>query len=237
MQRTPWTPKARPPGERSAAEVVIDDALDTALDGERARAEQVPPAFSAISVDGQRAHRLARRGEAVELKARPVSVRALTIVERSTGAVTVDLSVSKGYYVRAFARDLGVRLGVPSHLSFLERRASGPYRIEDAVAWPTQRHGTSAPAAAGRSSDSRALPLVASADSPRGTVRAWHGKLARSRALRRGCRAPPGVAIGLGFWPGRRTARRPGKGRMARVHHRVLRGFHQCDGTTSMNIA
>ncbi len=115
----------------------IDEAaLHAALDGERERAAQVPPAFSAISIDGDRAHRRSRRGETVVLPPRPVGVRSLSIVSWDGRRATCDLAVSKGYYVRAFARDLGDALGVPAHLSALERRASGPYRLEEAVQWP-----------------------------------------------------------------------------------------------------
>lgn len=117
-------------------------ALEAALDGERQRVAQVPPAYSAISVGGQRSHRLARRGEAVVLPPRDVTVHSLTLVERLPGGggeaprVTFDAAVSKGYYVRSLARDLGERLGVPSHLTALVRTASGPYRIETALSWP-----------------------------------------------------------------------------------------------------
>jgi tRNA pseudouridine55 synthase len=118
-------------------------ALEAALDAERQRTEQVPPAFSAISLDGQRSHRRARRGEAVVLPPRPVFVRGLQLqaCRRAGGADSVasailEIAVSKGYYVRSLARDLGAALGVPAHLSSLERMASGPYRIENAVRWP-----------------------------------------------------------------------------------------------------
>ena len=110
--------------------------LDGALAAELARTEQSPPTFSAIKVDGQAAHRRRRRGEEVELPSRPVEVRSLTVIESSDEAVCVDLTVSKGYFVRAFARDLGERLGRPAHLSALRRLASGSFRLEDACAWP-----------------------------------------------------------------------------------------------------
>ena len=110
--------------------------LEAALAAERVRTEQVPPAFSAISIDGARAHRLARKGKPVDLPPRPVQVRELTLVSREPAAVVVDVAVSKGYYVRSLARDLGERLGVPAHLSALERRASGPYRLDETATWP-----------------------------------------------------------------------------------------------------
>lgn len=112
------------------------EAVLDALAAERARKEQVPPAFSAIKVEGQRAHRKSRRGERVELAARAVRVPDLVLVQLELAAITLELTVSKGYYVRALARDLGARLGVPAHLSALRRLSSGPFRIEEAVPWP-----------------------------------------------------------------------------------------------------
>lgn len=123
--------------ERPLAPGVPDaDALDAALAAEATRTEQVPPAFSAISVGGKRAHRLARRGEAPLLEPRPVKVTSLRLVDHGPAIAIVELAVSKGYYVRSFARDLGVRLGVPAHLAALERLRSGPYRIDEAHPWP-----------------------------------------------------------------------------------------------------
>jgi tRNA pseudouridine55 synthase len=116
--------------------------LEAALASECARTEQVPPAFSAVSVGGQRAHRLARRGETVSLPPRPVTVTKLSLLEcrqaspAGRACITLNLRVSKGYYVRSFARDLGARLGVPAHLTSLQRTASGPYRVEAALRWP-----------------------------------------------------------------------------------------------------
>lgn len=115
------------------------DALDAALAAEGARTEQVPPDFSAISVDGKRAHRLARSGKPVVLASRLVAVRRLDLIAHSDREVVCDVAVSKGYYVRAFARDLGAALGVPAHLGALERRASGPFRLDEAHAWPPDR--------------------------------------------------------------------------------------------------
>jgi tRNA pseudouridine55 synthase len=67
-----------------------------------------------------------------------VRVEALEVVAVAADASSVDLelTVSKGYYVRALARDLGSRLGVPAHLAALRRLASGTFTLDDAVAWP-----------------------------------------------------------------------------------------------------
>jgi tRNA pseudouridine55 synthase len=94
---------------------------------------QVPPQVSAIKVDGQRAYKLARAGEDVELAARPVTVRAFEVHDiRAQGdVVDVDASVtcSSGTYIRALARDLGRGLGVGGHLTALRRTRVGPYDL------------------------------------------------------------------------------------------------------------
>lgn len=129
---------------RTVADQVLESGwlderrLDAAIAAERARTLQTPPEFSAISVDGVRAHRRARRGETVTLEPRPVRVGCLEVVGRDGTTLTFSLAVSKGYYVRAFARDLGEHLGVPAHLSGLVRTASGRFRLESATAWPPE---------------------------------------------------------------------------------------------------
>ncbi len=115
---------------------IAEADLEHALRTELARTLQVPPAVSAIKLQGRRAYELARSGEAPELESRPVSVRRLEVVSRDTHTLTVELRVSKGYYVRSFARDLGAALGVPTHLSQLRRLASGSFSIAEALAWP-----------------------------------------------------------------------------------------------------
>lgn len=109
------------------------DRIDEALAAERARTEQVPPAFSAIHAEGERAHKKARRGEAVDLSARPVRVHALDVLEIGEAALRVRLLVSKGYYVRSLARDLAARLGTVGHLTELRRLRSGAFTLAEAV--------------------------------------------------------------------------------------------------------
>jgi tRNA pseudouridine55 synthase len=91
---------------------------------------------SAIKVSGQRAYALARLGAAPELAPRAVEVHELRLLELLPPLLRCELLVSKGYYVRALARDLGDRLGAPAHLSALRRLASGPFGIAQALAWP-----------------------------------------------------------------------------------------------------
>ncbi len=107
--------------------------LAGALDMERRRKEQMPPAFSAIKQGGRSVHKLARRGEEVILEPRAVEVKSLEIMETTADSLGLSLVVSKGYYVRALARDLGETLGVPAHLSSLRRTASGAFSLEEAL--------------------------------------------------------------------------------------------------------
>jgi tRNA pseudouridine55 synthase len=86
-----------------------------------------------------------------------VSVASLELVERDGPRLTFELEVSKGYYVRSFARDVGQALGVPAHLSALRRLASGPFDLDEAVAWPPADLPTLEPLARAAS---RCLPVV-----------------------------------------------------------------------------
>jgi tRNA pseudouridine55 synthase len=112
------------------------EAVARALTAERQRTQQVPPAVSAIQIGGERAHRLARRGEAPVLPPRDVRVEHLELTELGADRLSVELYVSKGYYVRSLARDLGERLGVPAHLGRLRRTRSGDFSLAEALPWP-----------------------------------------------------------------------------------------------------
>jgi tRNA pseudouridine55 synthase len=90
--------------------------------------EQVPPRFSAVKIDGERAYDLARDGEVVELKPRPVEIHRLELVETPDSDHTVlAAECGKGTYVRALARDLGRALGCFGHVSALRRTAVGTF--------------------------------------------------------------------------------------------------------------
>lgn len=112
------------------------EPLEAALGLERARRLQIPPAVSAIKVDGQRAYARARRGEAPVLAPRDVAVEELELLSVTDSSVSLRLVVSKGYYVRALARDLAHTLGTVGHLTALRRIASGRFDVSTAVAWP-----------------------------------------------------------------------------------------------------
>lgn len=94
---------------------------------------QVPPVFSAVKVDGHRAYKMARTGQEVELKAKPLQIDALDLLECSPGEITVRVVCSKGTYIRALARDIGEALGSGAHLSGLRRDAVGERTLEKAM--------------------------------------------------------------------------------------------------------
>lgn len=110
------------------------EAVEAALTGFRGPQLQQPPLYSAVKVRGERLYRAARRGEDVEREPRPVHVHELALVEAPLPEIELDLTVSRGTYVRTLAHDLGGALGCGAHLTALRRTAVGPYRVEDALA-------------------------------------------------------------------------------------------------------
>jgi tRNA pseudouridine55 synthase len=95
---------------------------------------QVPPAYSAIKVDGERAYDLARAGETVELAARIVSIHSARVAEApDADHVTLEIECGKGTYVRAIARDLAEMLGACGHVSALRRTRVGGFTEQTAV--------------------------------------------------------------------------------------------------------
>ncbi|MBF9048613.1 tRNA pseudouridine(55) synthase TruB [Roseobacter sp. HKCCD9010] len=95
---------------------------------------QVPPQYSAVKIDGQRAYKLARDGEDLELAARPLYVESLKLLSRpDADHAELELICGKGGYVRAIARDLGEKLGCYAHVRHLRRIWSGPFDVEEGV--------------------------------------------------------------------------------------------------------
>ena len=124
------------PAGGSPATGVTREALDAGITALTGEILQVPSSVSAIKVNGQRAYKLTRAGEAPELAARPVTVYEFRVTAtRADGDfLDVDATVrcSSGTYVRALARDLGTALGTGGHLTALRRTAVGPYDIAHA---------------------------------------------------------------------------------------------------------
>ncbi|NEA28807.1 tRNA pseudouridine(55) synthase TruB [Actinomadura bangladeshensis] len=117
----------------ASAAHVADEALHAGIAELTGTIQQVPPQVSAIKVNGERAYKMARKGEEVALAARPVTVHAFTVtgVRRDGDLIDVDASVScsSGTYIRALARDLGASLGCGGHLTALRRTRVGPYDL------------------------------------------------------------------------------------------------------------
>jgi tRNA pseudouridine55 synthase len=111
-----------------------EDALAAAVAGLVGTREQVPPAFSAVKVAGTRAYVMARQGKPVELSPRRVTLAEARLLSWSEEGFSVFLRCSKGYYVRALPRELGLLLGIPMAVSSLRRLRSGPFRVEDSIA-------------------------------------------------------------------------------------------------------
>lgn len=124
---------------------------------------QVPPQFSAVKIDGERAYKRARDGEAMDIAARPLWVEELVLTDRpDADHVTLEMTCGKGGYVRSIARDLGDALGCKGHVLSLRRVWSGPFDVTDGVTLDQVDAEARTPAL-----DARLLPLeVGLADLP-----------------------------------------------------------------------
>lgn len=126
------TPSEAPPPGEQQVRAVLPRLL--------ALAEQAPPAVSAIHVDGERAYRRVRRGEVLEVAARPVRYDAIELVDWSEAADTtgpravLDVRCATGTYMRALARDLGTAVGCPAYCEQLRRVEVGRWAVEGAPA-------------------------------------------------------------------------------------------------------
>ena len=96
--------------------------------------EQVPPAFSAIKVNGERAYDMARRGDTVKLAARRIWIKRFELMEmRDADQAVFSVISGKGTYMRSLARDLALRVGTVGHIAELRRTTVGKFAVEDAI--------------------------------------------------------------------------------------------------------
>ena len=95
--------------------------------------DQVPPAYSALKVDGERAYARARAGETFTLATRHVTIHRLELLETTPDSATFAAEVSKGTYIRSLARDIAEALGTRGHVTMLRRTRAGAFRLEDAI--------------------------------------------------------------------------------------------------------
>jgi tRNA pseudouridine55 synthase len=175
------------------------DALRALLPRFTGEIVQVPPRFSAVKIDGERAYDLARDGEVVELAPRPVAIHRLELIETpNPDQAVLAAECGKGTYVRALARDLGRALGCLGHVSALRRTAVGPF-TED-IALPLEALLPPAPVTAEDGSVTQpaaALPALLPVEAALAALPALRvsasdaGRLARGQAvLMRGRDAP-----------------------------------------------
>jgi tRNA pseudouridine55 synthase len=109
------------------------DAIEEAIESLTGKISQVPPVFSAKSVDGVRAYDAARRGDPIKLDAVNVDVHGWIVRAARESEIDVTITCGSGTYIRALARDLGRKTSSAAHLSSLRRIRSGPFDVGDAV--------------------------------------------------------------------------------------------------------
>lgn len=97
------------------------------------RIEQIPPRYSAIKIDGQRAYDLARAGEEIEMKSRIVEIYGLELLETREHDADFRVNCGKGTYVRSLARDIAEKLGSCGHITVLRREAVGYFDLDNAI--------------------------------------------------------------------------------------------------------
>jgi len=95
--------------------------------------EQLPPAYSALKIAGKRAYDLARAGQEVSLKPRPVQIDSLILLDTTPNSASFRVTCGKGTYVRSLGRDMGQKLGCFGYITSLRRISCGPFRIKDAL--------------------------------------------------------------------------------------------------------
>lgn len=124
-----------PEGEIADVSAVVPTApqIEAILGRFRGEITQRPPIYSAIKVDGERAYKLARKGQAVTIPTRQVTIHSLELVDYSYPAMTIRTHVSTGTYIRSLAEDIGSVLGTGAYCCQLRRTEIGSWRIEDAV--------------------------------------------------------------------------------------------------------
>ena len=119
--------------ENTKASPVDIDVVRSAMEAFVGRIDQVPPAHSAIHVDGRRAYDLARAGRQVDLPARKVEIYRIALEAYEYPNLTIEVQCGAGTYIRSLARDIGEALGVGAYCSSLTRTAVGKFEIDEAV--------------------------------------------------------------------------------------------------------
>ena len=114
-------------------EHITRDQVDEVLLQMTGEQDQLPPLYSAKSVDGKRAYAMARKGKEIVLKPQRVHIYEIKLRDFQPPDLELEVHCSKGTYIRALARDLGKKLGSGAHLTALRRTRIGPYSVNEAI--------------------------------------------------------------------------------------------------------
>jgi tRNA pseudouridine55 synthase len=121
--------------------IPTEKAVREALEGFKGQIEQVPPVYSAIKIDGQKAYNLARAGKEVKIEPRKVTIYEITDIKYHYPFVSFTAKVSSGTYIRSLAQDIGEKLGTGAHLTGLRRVAVGTFDVAEAFSPETVSSG------------------------------------------------------------------------------------------------
>jgi tRNA pseudouridine55 synthase len=155
--------------------------------------EQVPPAYSALKIEGKAAYARARAGEEVEMKPRLVTIFDLRVVEATRESATLSATVSKGTYIRSLARDIASALNTVGTVTMLRRTRAGPFSLESAISLDFLEE-----AAKARALTRTVLPLDAALDDiPALPVTPDQARLLRHGQMLVGFPAKPGLQMAI----------------------------------------
>ncbi|GAA3931424.1 tRNA pseudouridine(55) synthase TruB [Litoribacillus peritrichatus] len=112
---------------------LTESIVEKALAEFRGPIDQVPPMYSALKRDGQPLYKLARQGKVVDIEPRRVTIKTLKLLRIEDEHLELEVSCTKGTYIRSLVRDIGEALGCGAHVEELRRTATGPFKIEDAL--------------------------------------------------------------------------------------------------------
>jgi tRNA pseudouridine55 synthase len=175
----------------TSAVIPTPGQVQAILPGFTGKISQVPPAHSALKVDGKPAYARTRAGETVELRPREVTIHELRVVSDSANEASLLATVSKGTYIRSLARDIAHALGTVGHVSYLKRTRAGPFGLQSAVSLDFLEELAKA-----RQLTRAVLPLQAALDDiPALPVTSRQAELLRHGQRLVGIPAPPGLSL------------------------------------------
>lgn len=171
------------------------DEVEAVLPRFTGEIEQIPPAYSALKVDGKAAYARARAGEAVKLPPRKITIHSISVRgnDEELNGVTLSAAVSKGTYIRSLVRDIALALNSVGHVTMLRRTRAGPFTLEQAISLDFLNE-----AAKARQLTRMVLPLEAALDDiPALPVTPGQANMLRHGQRLAGFPAPPGLCLAI----------------------------------------